>query len=154
MPNKKQQLELDSLFKPGEDLHILMMNVEAFSTKKGVEFAAKFLRCHRTMMANYVFSPKSKLNYFNQGKAELEELIEDSKDVEKVYLRLLIQLNVPKILNYYKNIKGDIQYLHDHMAKAQIEDDFKYMMIENLISITKKEELKKALLDIKVEKEC
>ena len=42
---------LDSLFKPGEDLHILMMNVEAFSTKKGVEFAAKFLRCHRTMMA-------------------------------------------------------------------------------------------------------
>jgi SNF2 family DNA or RNA helicase len=27
------------------------MNVEAFSTKKGVEFAAKFLRCHRTLMA-------------------------------------------------------------------------------------------------------
>lgn len=106
------------------------------------------------MMANYVFSPKSKLNYFNQGKAQLEDLIEESKDVEKVYLRLLIQLNVPKILNYHKNIEGDIQYLHDHMAKAQIEDAFKYMMIENLISITKKEEFKKALLDIKVEKEC
>ena len=27
------------------------MNVEAFSTTKGVEFAAKFLSCHRTMMA-------------------------------------------------------------------------------------------------------
>jgi len=27
------------------------MNVDAFSTSKGVEFAAKFLRCHRTMMA-------------------------------------------------------------------------------------------------------
>ncbi len=51
MINKKQQTELDKLFKPGEDLHILIMNVEAFSTKKGVEFAAKFLRCHRTMMA-------------------------------------------------------------------------------------------------------
>ena len=51
MINKKQQKELDKLFTPGEDLHILMMNVEAFSTKKGVEFAAKFLRCHRTMMA-------------------------------------------------------------------------------------------------------
>ena len=49
--NKKQQKELDKLFIPGEDLHILVMNVEAFSTKKGVEFAAKFLRCHRTMMA-------------------------------------------------------------------------------------------------------
>ena len=51
MINKKQQTELDKLFAPGEDLHILIMNVEAFSTKKGVEFAAKFLRCHRTMMA-------------------------------------------------------------------------------------------------------
>jgi SNF2 family DNA or RNA helicase len=49
--NQKQQKELDKLFKPGEDLHVLIMNVEAFSTKKGVEFAAKFLRCHRTMMA-------------------------------------------------------------------------------------------------------
>ena len=51
MINKKQQKELDKLFVPGEDLHILVMNVEALSTKKGVEFAAKFLRCHRTMMA-------------------------------------------------------------------------------------------------------
>jgi len=51
MVNKKQQLELDKLFTTGEDLHILNMNVEALSTKKGVEFAAKFLRCHRTMMA-------------------------------------------------------------------------------------------------------
>jgi hypothetical protein len=39
---KKQQKELDSLFKTGEDLHILLMNVEAFSTAKGVSFAAKF----------------------------------------------------------------------------------------------------------------
>ena len=51
MITKKQQLALDKVFVPGEDLHILIMNVEAFSTKKGVEFAAKFLRCHRTMMA-------------------------------------------------------------------------------------------------------
>ena len=51
MVNKKQQKELDKLFTLGEDLHILNMNVEALSTKKGVEFAAKFLRCHRTMMA-------------------------------------------------------------------------------------------------------
>ena len=48
---KSQQQKLDSLFEPGEDLHILIMNVDAFSTSKGVEFAAKFLRCHRTMMA-------------------------------------------------------------------------------------------------------
>jgi len=49
--NKKQQKLLDTLFETGEDLHILIMNVEAFSTQKGVEFAGKFLNCHNTFMA-------------------------------------------------------------------------------------------------------
>jgi len=49
--NQKQQKLLDTLFEPGEDLHILIMNVEAFSTKKGLDFAAKFLNCHSTYMA-------------------------------------------------------------------------------------------------------
>ena len=49
--NKKQKENLDSLFEKGEKLHILIMNVEAFSTTKGMDFANKFLSCHRTMMA-------------------------------------------------------------------------------------------------------
>jgi len=132
---------------------ILAFNVGSFGRGEQ-QLVNAYQAAGTCMMASYVFSPKSKLNYFNQGKAQLEELIEDNKGVEKVYLRLLIQLNVPKFLNYYQNIEGDIQYLHDHMAKAQIEDAFKYIMIENLVSITKKEELKKVLLNIKVEKEC
>ena len=46
-----QQKNLDSLFETGEDLHILIMNVEALSTKKGCDFAQKFLFSHRAMMA-------------------------------------------------------------------------------------------------------
>ena len=49
--NKKQQAKLDTLFKPEVDLHILIMNVEAFSTKKGLDFAAKFLSCHDALVA-------------------------------------------------------------------------------------------------------
>jgi len=49
--NKKQQDKLDTLFKPEVDLHILIMNVEAFSTKKGLDFAAKFLSCHNALVA-------------------------------------------------------------------------------------------------------
>ena len=103
-----------------------------------------------SMMAEYVFSPMSKLRFFNKGKTALEGLIDSSKDVEKVYLRLLIQLNVPKTLNYHKNIEGDISYLQEHMAEAQIEASFKSLMINNLLSITKKEKLKEAILDIKL----
>ena len=49
--NKKQQKKLDALFEEGQDFHVLIMNVESFSTKKGVEFAYKFLSCHNTVFA-------------------------------------------------------------------------------------------------------
>jgi len=48
---KGQSKKLDCLFKTGEELHILVMNVEAFSTQKGVNFAGKFLSCHNSLMA-------------------------------------------------------------------------------------------------------
>ena len=48
---KTQQEKLDTLFKIEESLHILIMNVEAFSTEKGKKFADKFLRSHKTLMA-------------------------------------------------------------------------------------------------------
>jgi SNF2 family DNA or RNA helicase len=49
--SKTKDKEYQELFKVDYDLHILVMNVEAFSTKKGVEFASKFLSCHNTIMA-------------------------------------------------------------------------------------------------------
>ena len=47
---KTQQEKLDELFEPESVLHILVMNVEAFSTTKGTEFAHKFISCHNTLM--------------------------------------------------------------------------------------------------------
>ena len=49
--SKAKDKEYQKLFEPDLDLHILIMNVEALSTKKGVEFAYKFLRTHKTIMA-------------------------------------------------------------------------------------------------------
>jgi len=48
---KKQQEKLETLFEVEESLHILVMNVEALSTDKGMKFAEKFLSCHETMVA-------------------------------------------------------------------------------------------------------
>ena len=48
---KSQQEKLESLFEIETALHILVMNVEALSTDKGVNFAAKFLNSHKTLMA-------------------------------------------------------------------------------------------------------
>ena len=43
--------DLKPLISTGAELHILIMNVEAFSTKKGVQFAEKFLNSHKALMA-------------------------------------------------------------------------------------------------------
>ena len=49
--NKKQEKELSKLFATSHELHVLIVNVEALSTKKGVDFVSKFLNCHQTLMA-------------------------------------------------------------------------------------------------------
>jgi len=48
---KTQQEKLDTLFEIDSALHILIMNVEALSTEKGVKFATKFINSHKTLMA-------------------------------------------------------------------------------------------------------
>ncbi len=62
--NKKQQKKLDRLFETGQDLHILIMNVEAFSTPKGLNFAKQFLISHKSLMAidesTTIKNPKAK----------------------------------------------------------------------------------------------
>jgi SNF2 family DNA or RNA helicase len=61
---KKQKESLNRLFETGTDLHILVMNVEALSTTKGVEFASRFLNSHDTLMAidesTTIKNPKAK----------------------------------------------------------------------------------------------
>jgi len=49
--SKTKDKEYQTLFNVDYDLHILVMNVEAFSTKRGQEFAIKFLRAHKALMA-------------------------------------------------------------------------------------------------------
>jgi hypothetical protein len=48
---KKQQKENQKLFKHDEELVIFLMNIEAFSTKKGLDIAKRFLLAHSCLMA-------------------------------------------------------------------------------------------------------
>ena len=50
-PKKAEQKALDDLFEISEDLKILIMNVEAFSTPRGTTFAKRFLLAHDAFMA-------------------------------------------------------------------------------------------------------
>ena len=50
-PTRKQKVELTKLFEVSPELKILVINVEAFSTKKGVAFVEKFILAHNTLIA-------------------------------------------------------------------------------------------------------
>ena len=50
-PRKAEQKAMDELFTVTEDLKILVMNIEAFSTVKGTAYAKRFLLVHNAMMA-------------------------------------------------------------------------------------------------------
>lgn len=50
-PRKAEKEAMDKLFEITEDLKILIMNIEAFSTAKGTAFAERFLLCHTAFMA-------------------------------------------------------------------------------------------------------
>ena len=50
-PRKKEKEDLTALFDVMDKLKILVINVEAFSSKKGVTFTEKFIFSHLTMFA-------------------------------------------------------------------------------------------------------
>lgn len=50
-PSKAQKVALDKIFDIDDKLHILVMNVEAFSSDKGKKFAERFLLGHTALMA-------------------------------------------------------------------------------------------------------
>ena len=51
LTSKKNLEHLQEAFRDDDDLKIVVMNVEAFSTDKGLAFAAKFLKSRKVLMA-------------------------------------------------------------------------------------------------------
>ncbi len=130
---KEKEKELNTLFQTGTDLHILIMNVEAFSTKKGLIWAKKFLNCHNayyTFRARYAVMRNMNLGartvqvvvgYRNLG--ELSEklkpfsyrvLKDDCLDLPpKTFMKRLVTLT-PDQHKVYHQMK--------QMALAQLDD--------------------------------
>tara|TARA_R100000008_G_scaffold65136_1_gene42149 strand:- start:34 stop:1467 length:1434 start_codon:yes stop_codon:yes gene_type:complete len=49
--SKEYTKELNTVLATGTDFHILLMNVEAFSSQKGYDFAFRFVNSHKAMIA-------------------------------------------------------------------------------------------------------
>ena len=108
--NQKQQKKLDTLFSTGVELHILIMNVEAFSTQKGVAFASKFLLSHKTYMAI-----DESTTIKNPGAKRTKSIIGLSRMAK--YRRILTGSPVTKSpLDLYKQCEFLDPYLLNHSS--------------------------------------
>lgn len=88
----------------------------------------------RSAMAQYVFNPYSKFKYFFDGRDELEVAIEKNKDVENIFLRLVVQLSIPKFLGYSDDIENDLAYVKSQLPKAKIPLKTKKFIVETIIN--------------------
>jgi SNF2 family DNA or RNA helicase len=135
---KKQQQELDGLFSEGEGLHILIMNVEAFSTTKGMNFANKFLSCHRTLMAidesTTIKTPTAKRtkNILKLAESAVYRRIMTGSPVTKNPLDLFTQCEFLStwLLNFqsyysFRNRYAQMKTLHMHGRQIQVVNGFK-----------------------------
>jgi len=135
---KKQQEQLDSLFEPEEHLHILIMNVEAFSTTKGRDFAAKFLSSHNTLMAidesTTIKTPSAKRtkNILKLAEDAKYRRIMTGSPVTKNPLDLYSQCEFlsPWLLDFtsyyaFRNRYAEMKTLHLHGRSVQVVDKFK-----------------------------
>jgi SNF2 family DNA or RNA helicase len=135
---KKQQEKLESLFEIETALHILVMNVEAFSTDKGVKFASKFLNSHKTLMAidesTTIKTPTAKRtkNIIGLGKYSKYRRIMTGSPVTKNPLDLYTQCEFldPYLLDFtsyyaFRNRYAEMKTMHLRGRSIQVVDEFK-----------------------------
>jgi len=136
--NKKQQEKLETLFEVETALHILIMNVEAFSTDKGRLFAGKFLRSHNALMAidesTTIKNPSAKRtkNIVALSKEAKYRRIMTGSPVTKNPLDLFSQCEFlsPWLLDFtsyyaFRNRYAEMKTMHAHGRSIQVVDKFK-----------------------------
>ena len=135
---KTQREKLESLFELGQDLHILIMNVESLSTDKGVKFASKFLNSHKVLMAidesTTIKTPTAKRtkNIIGMGKYAKYRRIMTGSPVTKNPLDLYSQCEFldPYLLDFtsyyaFRNRYAEMKTMHLRGRSIQVVDEFK-----------------------------
>jgi SNF2 family DNA or RNA helicase len=135
---KGQQEKLESLFEIETALHILIMNVEALSTEKGVKFANKFLNSHKVLMAidesTTIKTPTAKRtkNIIGLGKYAKYRRIMTGSPVTKNPLDLYSQCEFldPYLLDFtsyyaFRNRYAEMKTMHLRGRSIQVVDEFK-----------------------------
>jgi SNF2 family DNA or RNA helicase len=134
---KGQQEKLESLYEIETAMHILIMNVEALSTEKGVKFASKFINSHKAMMAidesTTIKTPSARRtkNIIGIGKHAKYRRIMTGSPITKNPLDLYTQCEFldPWLLDFssyyaFRNRYAEMKTMHLRGRSIQVVDKF------------------------------
>ena len=134
---KGQQEKLESLYEIESAMHILIMNVEALSTEKGVKFASKFINSHKAMMAidesTTIKTPSARRtkNIIGIGKHAKYRRIMTGSPITKNPLDLYTQCEFldPWLLDFssyyaFRNRYAEMKTMHLRGRSIQVVDKF------------------------------
>ena len=137
---KTQQEKLDSLFEIDSALHILVMNVEALSTDKGVKFATKFINSHKTLMAidesTTIKTPTARRtkNIIKMGVNAKYKRIMTGSPITKNPLDLYTQCEFldPWLLDFasyysFRNRYAEMKTMHVRGRSIQVVKEFRHL---------------------------
>jgi len=137
---KGQQEKLDSLFEIESALHILVMNVEALSTEKGVKFATKFINSHKTLMAidesTTIKTPTARRtkNIIKMGVNAKYKRIMTGSPITKNPLDLYTQCEFldPWLLDFasyysFRNRYAEMKTMHVRGRSIQVVKEFRHL---------------------------
>ena len=135
---KAQQEKLDSVLENEMLLHVLVMNVEALSTEKGVNFARKFINSHKTLMAidesTTIKTPTARRtkNIIMLGKQAKYKRIMTGSPITKNPLDLYTQCEFldPWLLDFtsyyaFRNRYAEMKTMHLRGRSIQVVSEFK-----------------------------
>jgi len=86
--------------------------------------------------SRYVFFPTTKYKYFKKGKQKLDDLIKNNpKNIELRYLRFVFQHQIPKFLNYNKNINEDFLIFKANINSSELDKNFKLKILNEMLLV-------------------
>lgn len=88
-----------------------------------------YLGCYYFIKCKFTSSNMLKFKYFNKGKELLESSINNNaSSIELRFLRYSIQVNLPRILFYYKDIEKDLNFVQYNLKFLKDEKLKKYIL--------------------------
>lgn len=103
--------------------------------KKTCSLIEAYTGCYFLMKCKFTKKPLQKINYFVEGKTNIEQAIKmNPKSVELRFLRYSVQRQLPRFLFYFSELNNDLQFIRENVNKIQNQQTKKFI-IESMATI-------------------